>query len=377
MSGQLRNALQLAKPDISELELELVSAVLRSGILALGPMAAAFEAEVAHLVGRRHAVACSSGTAALHMAMVAMDPPPGAEVITSPFSFVASSNCILYAGATPRFVDIEEETLGLDPALVEDAASPRTVGMVAIDVFGKPCRLGEIEALVAQHGWWLVEDACEAIGGSLADRALGSYGAASTFAFYPNKQITTGEGGMLLTDDDDIAALTRSLRNQGRDEDGTWLRHVRLGFNYRLDELSTALGLAQLRRFDELSAKRRQVAAWYEEALGSIRWLTPPRAEPGTTVNWFVYVVRVAPGVPRDDVMAQLAEKGIPTRPYFTPLHLQPYYRDRFGYQPGDFPVTERVALETLALPFSTLMTRDDVERVADALAQCRTAPHP
>lgn len=368
MQRQVVAPLELARPDITQLEVDLVSRVLQSGMLALGPMAHEFEADAARLAGRRYGVACSSGTAALHIAMLTMAVEPGAEVITTPFSFIASSNCILYAGGTPRFVDIEQETLGLDPTLVEEAASPATVGVVAVDVFGKPCRLDSIERLAAERGWWLVEDACEGIGSTLGGRALGSFGAVSTFAFYPNKQVTTGEGGILVTDDDGIAAHARSLRNQGRDEDGTWLRHVRLGFNYRLDELSAALGVAQLRRFEELSAKRRQVVAWYQEALDGVDWLTLPRTEPGTAVNWFVYVVRVAAPLDRDEVMAQLADMGVPSRPYFTPLHLQPYYRERFGYRPGDFPVTERVASETLALPFSTLLGADEVSRVADAL---------
>jgi perosamine synthetase len=364
----------LARPDISNLESELVAGVLASGVLALGPMGEEFEARGARLAGRRHAVACSSGTAALHMAMLAMGVAPGVEVITTPFSFVASANCILYAGGTPRFVDIEEQTLGIDPSRAEVAATPATAGIVAVDVFGKPCRLQDLEGLAADRGWWLVEDACEGIGSAVESRRLGSFGVASTFAFYPNKQITTGEGGMLLVDDDTIAEHARSLRNQGRDEDGTWLRHVRLGFNYRLDELSAALGVGQLRRFDELSEKRARVATWYEHALADLDWLTLPRVEPGTSVNWFVYVVRMAAGVARDDVMSELSQMGIQTKPYFVPLHAQPYYREHFGFRAGDFPVTERIASETLALPFSTVMTESDVAYVANGLARCRPA---
>lgn len=369
--------IHLARPDISGLEEELVLGVLRSGILASGPMAVEFESRAAALAGRRNAVSCSSGTAALHMAMVALGLRPGMEVITTPFSFVASANCIVYAGATPRFIDIEETTLGLDPGLLDAAASRATVGVLAVDVFGKPCRIEEIETRCAERGWWLVEDACEAIGSSSGGRPLGSFGAAATYAFYPNKQITTGEGGMLLTDDDEIAARARSLRNQGRDEDGTWLRHVRLGYNYRLDELSAALGVGQLRRIDELNARRQRVAGWYAEALRGLDWLTLPSAEPGTEVSWFVYVVQLAPEIDRDRMMHRLAEEGIPTRPYFSALHLQPWYRSAFGFVPGDFPVAERVASRTLALPFSNLITQDQVRAVAEALVRCHRTARP
>jgi len=358
----------LAQPDIGEREIELVLQVLRSDVLALGPFAQRFEAAVAELAGRRHGVACSSGTAGLHMAVRALGIGPGDEVITTPFSFVSSANCILYEGAVPRFVDIEEDSLGPDPDLVAAAGSRATRAVLPVHVFGRPCRIVAIEETARRYGWRIIEDSCEGLGSSVGGRPLGSFGDVAVFAFYPNKQITTGEGGLAVTDDDAVADLLRSLRNQGRDTDGTWLRHVRLGYNYRLDELSAALGVAQMERRATLRAGRARVAAAYERALGGEDWVRLPAAGPDEDVDWFVYVVRLAAGIDRDRALARLAERGVPARPYFSPLHLQPYFRSMFGFSEGDFPVTERVAASTLALPFSSRLPDEDVARVADAL---------
>jgi perosamine synthetase len=363
-----RRSIPMARPDIGELERTLVAQVLASDTLSIGPFVEAFEAGVARVAERRHAIACSSGTAGLHLAVRACGVTDGDEVLTTPFSFVASANCILYERATPRFVDIEEETLGLDPELVERAASGRTKALLPVHVFGNPCRIADLERLAAEHGWRLVEDACEALGSRLDDRPAGSFGDASVFAFYPNKQITTGEGGTVVTDDEDLAASMRSMRNQGRDADGTWLRHVQLGFNYRLDELSAALGVAQLQRRDELQAGRNQVVDAYRARLGGLDWLRLPDAAPGAQVDWFVYVIRLEAGIDRDALIGSLAEQGVPARPYFSPIHLQPFYRSTFGYREGDFPVTERVAASCLALPFSSRMTDDEVDYVCDRL---------
>ncbi len=361
-------SIPLARPSIGERERELVAQVLDSDILALGPFAPRFEAAVAGLAGRAHGIACSSGTAGLHMAVRALGLGEGDEVITTPFSFVASTNCLLYERIVPRFVDIEEDSLGLDPSLVEAAAGPAVRAVLPVQVFGRPCRIGEIDSTARRLGWRLIEDACEGLGSSVDGRPLGSFGDVSVFAFYPNKQITTGEGGLVVTDDPGLADVMRSLRNQGRDTDGTWLRHVRLGYNYRLDELSAAIGVAQVERMAELRAGRARVAAAYQAALGQEEWVRLPQAGPGEDVDWFVYVVRLAPDIDRDEVMARMAERGVPARPYFSPLHLQPYIRETFGFAPGDFPVTERVAASTLALPFSSRHTEDEVGRVADAL---------
>jgi perosamine synthetase len=358
----------LARPDIGAREIEVVSQVLGSDVLAMGPFTERFEAGIAALAGRREGVACSSGTAGLHLGVRALEIGEGDEVITTPFSFIASANCLLYERAVPRFVDIEEDSLGIDPGRLEDAVTHRTRAVLPVHVFGRPCRIDAVTSIARQRGWAVIEDACEGLGSSLRGHPLGSFGDVAVFAFYPNKQITTGEGGMVVTDDPALAEIMRSLRNQGRDMDGTWLRHVRLGYNYRLDELSAALGVAQLERLDELQRGRARVARAYERALGRLDWVTLPRAGASEIVDWFVFVVRLHPDIDRDLLIGQLAERGVASRPYFSPLHLQPLYRKTFGYQPGDFPVTERVAASTLALPFSSRLADEDVTYVADAL---------
>ncbi len=363
-------AIQLARPDIGDREVELVLEVLHSDVLALGPFAGRFEAAVAALANRAHGISCSSGTAGLHMAVNALGIGRGDEVITTPFSFVASANCILYEGAVPKFVDIEEDSLGLDPDLVAAAATTSTRAVLPVHVFGRPCRIEPIEGIARSRGWHIIEDSCEGLGSSLNGRALGSFGDVAVFAFYPNKQITTGEGGLAVTDDPALADTIRSLRNQGRDTDGTWLRHVRLGFNYRLDEMSAALGVAQIERLAELRAGRARVVAAYERELRGEDWVRLPTAGPGEEVDWFVYVIRLAEGIDRDRVLARLAERGVPARPYFSPLHLQPHLRSAFGFKEGDFPVTERVAATTLALPFSSRLPDEHVARVAAALRE-------
>lgn len=367
-SPKTTRRIPIAQPDIGQSEIDAVTEVLRGDVLALGPRAEAFEEAVAALSGRRYGIACSSGTAGLHMVIAGLGLGEGDEVITTPFSFVASANCILYERAIPRFVDIEEETLGIDPGLLAGMAGPNTRAVLAVDVFGNPCHIDAIQEAADHQGWYLIEDSCEALGSTFRGRQAGSYGVAGVFAFYPNKQITTGEGGMVVTDDPELAEALRSLRNQGRDADGTWLRHVRLGFNYRLDELSAALGVAQVQRLGELRGRRRHVVDRYAQALQDFPWLRVPTPAPGAEVDWFVYVIRLDPGIDRDRLVGQLDERGISTRPYFSPIHLQPYWRDRFGYRPGDFPVTERVASSTLALPFSTRLTDAEIQEVAGAL---------
>ena len=368
MSAKTIRRIPLARPSLGDRERELVQQVLSGVVLALGPFAQALEEELARLAGRRFGIACSSGTAGLHLAVRALGIGEGDEVITTPFSFVASANCLLYERARPRFVDIEEETLGIDPALVEAAAGPRTRGILPVHVFGRGCRIDELAQIAEARGWDLIEDACEAFGSRRRDRPLGSFGAASVYAFYPNKQMTTGEGGIVMTDDPELAAMFRSLRNQGRDDDGSWLHHVRLGFNYRMDEMSAALGVAQLERADEMRAGRARVVQAYGTALGSRDWVRLPRQGSDEQVDWFVYVVRLDPSVDRARLMRDLDAVGVPSRTYFNPLHLQPLYREAFGYAPGDFPVTERVAASTLALPFSARLTDDEVGYVADSL---------
>ena len=363
----------LAQPNISSLERKLVDAVLTSDTLAMGPYTLEFENRIASLAGRRHGIAVSSGTAGLQLAVRALKIGPGDEVITTPFSFVASANCILLEGATPVFVDIEETTMGMDPGLAELAIGSSTRALLPVHVFGSPCRIVELEALSRLRTLALIEDACEALGSSIGGRPMGSFGEASVFAFYPNKQITTGEGGMVLTDDDELARQFGSLRNQGRDADSTWLRHVQLGFNFRMDELSAALGVGQVQRLGELKIGRDRVAAAYRERLGGIDWLTLPKQATDAEVDWFVFVVRLDRRLDRDRMIGQLEARGVSTRPYFTPLHLQPFYRERFGFREGDFPITERVAMSTLAIPFSSRLTDDQVDQVSAALIASAT----
>ena len=345
--------------------------VLSSSRLALGPELEAFEQAMAERCGTEHAVAVSSGTAALHCIIRALGIGEGDEVVTTPYSFVASANAALFEGARPRFVDIDPATYNLDPARVEAAITPQTRAILAVDVFGCPADWPALDEMAAAHDLVLIDDACEALGASVGGRPLGSWGRAASFGFYPNKQITTGEGGCITTDDADLARTCRSLRNQGRADDGQ-MRHVRLGFNYRLDEMSAALGRVQLERLEEILDRRAQVAAMYADALAPLaddiaRPVTPDAA----TRSWFVYVIRLrdafADGA-SDALMERLRGAGIGCAPYFPAIHLQPYYRERFGYAPGDFPVCERVAARTLALPFFGAMTRADVDRVATTL---------
>ncbi|MDB5296209.1 MAG: polysaccharide biosynthesis protein, partial [Phycisphaerales bacterium] len=366
--------LPLAKPDITQREIDAVVEVLQSDTLSLGPRVPEFEARCAAVAGRRHAVAVSSGTAGLHCVMVASGVGPGHEVITTPFSFVASANSALFVGATPVFVDIDPKTLNVDVSRIEAAITPRTKAIVAVECFGHPGGMVELEQLAQRHELALIEDACEGFGGHVTtpagDRAIGSFGRAGVFAFYPNKQITTGEGGMIVTDDDRLAADCRSLRNQGRDG-MAWLAHQRLGYNYRLDEMSAALGVVQCDRLPELLESRRRVANLYVDRLMTNRYLILPTVTDDQHASWFVFVVRLndlfEPG-DRDEVMRLLRADGVGCNNYFPPIHLQPYMVEKFGFKPGDFPVCEYVSSRTLALPFFTTMTARQVGEACDAL---------
>ena len=360
----------LSQPDITEREISAVLDVLHTTTLSMGPKVEEFEKACATLTDRRHAVAVSSGTAGLHCAMLAAGVGEGHEVITTPFSFVASANCILYVNAKPVFVDIDPKTLNMDPQKIKAVITPRTKAVVAVEAFGHPGGMTETEQVARAHELVLIEDSCEGLGGRYGARPIGSFGRAGVFGFYPNKQITTGEGGMIVTDDDVFAAMCRSLRNQGR-EGMAWLSHARLGYNYRLSELNAALGAAQMQRLDEILANRRRVAHLYIERLMTNRYLILPTLEDDTHVSWFVFVVRLndlfEPG-DRDQIMLQLRAEGIGCNNYFPPIHLQPYIAEKYGHKPGDFPVCEYVAARTLALPFFGQMISGQVERVCDTL---------
>ena len=360
----------LAKPDITQREIDAVVDVLHGDTLSIGPKVEEFEKRCAALAGRRHAVAVSSGTAGLHCCMIAAGIGEGHEVITTPFSFVASANCILFVGAKPIFVDIDPKTLNMDVSKVKAAITPRTKAIVAVEVFGHPGGMIELEQLAQQHELVLIEDCCEGFGGFDGKRAIGSFGRAGVFGFYPNKQITTGEGGMIVTDDDAFAAMCRSLRNQGR-EGMAWLAHQRLGYNYRLDEMSAALGVAQMERLEDILDKRRKVAHIYMERLMTSRYLILPTLTEDDLMSWFVFVVRLNDLFEisdRDQVMNDLRAVGIGCNNYFPPIHLQPYIAEKFGHKPGDFPITEYVAARTLALPFFGKMTGRQINHVCDTL---------
>ena len=370
----------MSSQDISDADVQAVVDVLRSGRLALGPQTTAFEAALAAYVGTRHAVAVSSGTAALHLLVRALGLGPGDEALVPSFTFAASVNALLFEGVTPVFVDIEPHTYNLDPDDLAHKVTPRTRAIMAVDVFGHPADWDRITQIAAQHDLRIIDDSCEALGAEYRGRKLGTFGDAATFAFYPNKQMTTGEGGMVVTDDDEIAALCRSLRNQGRPEMGAWLEHERLGYNYRMTEMQAALGLSQLRRLDTFLAKRARVAARYTERLAGLDAVIPPTVLPHVRMSWFVYVITLteaalAHGLDRDTVIARLADQGIPARGYFAPIHTQPYIKERFGDLSGTLPVTESLAQRTLALPFHNNLTDAQIDTVVQALTQALSPP--
>jgi perosamine synthetase len=360
----------LAKPSLSEREAALVLDTLRSARLALGPRLPEFESALAQRLGVSHLSAVSSGTAGLHLAVRAAGVEAGDEVITTPFSFVASANCVLYEQATPVFCDIDPRTLNIEPAAAEAALSTRTTGLLPVHIFGYPADMPGFERLATERGLWIVEDTCEALGATHADGLqVGARGNLAVFGFYPNKQLTTGEGGAVVCPDEATKQRIDSERNQGRAPDMGWLDHDRLGFNYRLDDLSCALGIAQLERLDELLAARARVAVLYTEALGEVEDLVLPCLdEGGDRRSWFVYVVQLPPGVDRDEAVVAMRARGVDTKPYLPAIHLMSFYRERFGHREGEFPVCEDVARRSLALPFFPELSEGEVEQVVEAL---------
>ena len=359
----------LSAPWLDEREEELVVEVLRSGRLSLGPWIDRFEEHFAEAVGAPYAAAVSSGTAGLHLLCVAAGVGPGDEVITSPYSFVASANCAIYEGATPVFADIDPHTLNLDPVAVEAAVTDRTKAVVAVDIFGYPSELDDLQALCERRGLTLIDDSCEALGAVYKGRPLGSQGQDAVWAFYPNKQITTGEGGVVTTWSEETWRLLKSLRNQGRADGGGWLDHARLGFNYRIDDIRAAIGIGQLEKLERILAGRREVAARYTELLGSIDGLGLPCPDDADHVrSWFVYVVELPAGTDREAVIDHLTARGIGTARYLPCIHLQSYMRERYGFAEGLCPVAEEKSTRTLALPFHARLSEDDQAVVADAL---------
>ncbi|NLN70515.1 MAG: DegT/DnrJ/EryC1/StrS family aminotransferase [Chloroflexi bacterium] len=391
----------MSSPELNDADRQAVLDVLNTPQLSMGPKIEAFERAFCDLTGAQHAIGVSSGTTGLHLCVRAAGIGTGDLVLTTPFSFVASANVILFEKAVPIFVDVDPLTGNIDTHQLAQAAEELSLGgdrarkwlprrlpsevegrlgpvkaLLPVDVFGQPADYDRINAIAREHRLTVIEDSCEALGAAYQGRPAGTLGDYGVFAFYPNKQITTGEGGMIVTDDSAAAEYMRALRNQGRAPGDTWLQHTYLGYNYRLDEMSAALGLTQIKRLEALLERRAQVAAWYEKHLAQIDRVSPPGLEDYTSrVSWFVYVIRVEPSINRDRLAKNLEERGIPVRPYFSPIHLQPYMVKAFGFRPGDYPVTEDLGNRSLALPFSGAMTEDMVVDVCQALAEALNAP--
>ncbi|GAB4493299.1 MAG: DegT/DnrJ/EryC1/StrS family aminotransferase [Anaerolineales bacterium] len=373
----------MSSPDLTDADRQAVMEVIHTPNLSLGPKVVEFEQAFCEYTGAKHAIAVNSGTAGLHLCVRAAGIGPGDLVITTPFSFVASTNALLFENAIPVFVDVDPKTGNIDADQVAEAVkhverylsrklkikNKKLKALLPVDVFGQPAPMDKINAIAREHGLKVIEDSCEALGAMYKGKQAGTFGDYGIFAFYPNKQMTTGEGGIIITDDDQAAAFMRALRNQGRAPGDTWLSHTYLGYNYRLDEMSCALGITQLRRLDEMLSKRERVAAWYAERLSEIPGIEIPFIAPETTrMSWFVYVIRVDGKINRAEFASRLEARGVPVRPYFLPIHLQPYMVERFGYRAGDFPVTEDLGRRGLAVPFSGVMTEEQVEYVCQAI---------
>ena len=360
----------LSRPDISEAEIEAVCGVLRSPNLSLGPKVDEFENDFAKYIGRKRAVAVNSGTSGLFLCMKALGIGEGDEVITTPFTFIASVTSIMMAGAKPVFADIDPETLNIDTSKIESKITEKTKAIQPVEIFGSCAGFDKVCEIAESNKLLVIEDSCEGLGSVLNGRMVGTFGKMSVFAFYPNKQITTGEGGMILTDDDELAEMCISLRNQGR-AGGGWLGHARLGYNYRLSDINCALGIVQLGRIEEIKAKRQQVARWYQELLADEKRIILPVEAPGCDVNWFVFVVRLAENYQaqqRDEMLKAMSSEGIQVSNYFPPVYLQPFMAEKFGYKQGDFPVTDVISARTIALPFYNNLSINEVETVCKVL---------
>jgi perosamine synthetase len=370
-SPKEKRLVPLSAPYLDTREEELALEVMRSGRLSLGPAIDRFEELFAEAVGAPYAAAVSSGTAGLHLLCHTAGISRGAEVITSPYSFVASANCAIYEGATPVFADIHPRTLNLEPAAVEAAITPRTRAVVAVDIYGYPCELEELQTICTRHGLALIDDACEALGARYKGKTVGAHGAPAVFAFYPNKQITTGEGGIVTTHSEEEWRLLTSLRNQGRADGGGWLDHARLGFNYRIDDIRAAIGIGQLEKLEQILALRSSVAERYAGLLGDVDGLELPLENDDDHVrSWFVYVVALPEGSDREAVIAGLTERGVQTARYLPCIHLQAYMRETYGFREGLCPVAEGMSARTLALPFHARLDEGDQDHVVRSLKE-------
>ncbi len=368
----MKREITLSSQDITQAEIDEVVAVLRSERLSLGPRIPAFEQEFVKRLGVKHAIACNSGTSGLHMVWRAMGIGPGDEVITTPFSFIASSNSIMFQGGRPVFVDIDPQTWQIDPARIEAAITPRTRALLPVDVFGVAAEMDAINAIARKHNLRVLEDSCEALGATYRGRWCGLLGEAGVFGFYPNKQITTGEGGMVVTNNDEIAFLCRAYRNQGRDPTADWLAHARLGFNYRMNDVQAAIGIHQMRRLDEILAKRDRVAGFYRERLRDEPRLSLQRVPEHCRISWFVFVVRLSDDYSAEQrltIIERLRAAGVGCQVYFPAIHLQPFYQEPpLSYRRGMFPITEALCDRTIALPFHNHLSEADVDYVVRTL---------
>ena len=368
----------LSSSDIDEKDIQGVINVLKSRFLSIGPKIVEFEKKIAEYMGRKYAVAVNSGTSALHLIVRSLGIGEGDLVITTPFSFIASSNCLLFERARPLFVDIDEQTLNLDPDKTDEQLGKmrqeeleKVKAIIVVDAFGQPADWDRFTEIARRYNLLLIEDSAEALGSEYKGRKCGSFGEAGVFAFYPNKQITTGEGGILVTDNEELAVMARSMRSQGRGESGEWLDHERLGYNYRMDEISSALGCSQMERIEEILRKRAKVAEMYREKLAEVKGVQVPYIAPYVSkMSWFVYVIRLDGKVNRDNVIEYLNQEGIQCKPYFTPIHLQPFYKDMFGFKEGDFPITEDVSSRTIALPFFNNLKEEQIDYVVEKLKE-------
>ncbi len=371
MRNKAKN-INLASPDISDKEIKAVVSVLRGIQLSLGPKLSEFENKFAKYIGCKYAVAVNSGTSALHLIIRNLGIGKGDEVITTPFSFIASSNCILFENAKPVFVDIDPETYCINTKKIIKKINKRTKAILAVDIFARPADWLELKKIAKKYNLHLIEDSAEALGSVYRRKKAGSFGDAGVFAFYPNKQITTGEGGMIVTDNRRLATLCASVRNQGHDVKSSWLEHPRLGYNYRISDINCILGIAQLERIGKLVKKRAKVFRWYYDELKNIPGIKiPPLHVKDAKISWFVYVIQLGKKYSRKDrrrIIISLTKSGIGCREYFPPIHLQKFYREMFGYKRGDFPVTEFVSDRTIALPLHTLLTKKEVRRVSETL---------
>lgn len=362
----------LSSQDITAKEIETVRQVLNSQYLSIGPKIKEFEEAIANFVGVKYAIGVNSGTSGLHLAIRSLDIKDGDEVITTPFSFIASANCALFERAKPIFVDIDRKTLCIDPKKIEEKITKKTKAILPVDVFGHPADMDQINEIAKKYNLNVIEDSCEALGSEYKGKKAGSLCDVGVFAFYPNKQITTAEGGMVVTNDENIAKLCRSMRNQGRDEGDSWLMHTRLGYNYRMSELSAALGVSQIERIKEIISKRNNVANMYNNALRNVEGIEVPYLSPEIKMSWFVYVIKLTgeniTKEKRDEIIIKLQKHGIACKNYFPPIHLEPFYVDMFGFKKGDFPVTEYVSERTIALPFYNNLEKKQIDYICDTL---------